>query len=128
MDEKVKYWIDIAEYDLDTAKAMLETKRYLYVGFMCNQVVEKSFKAVIAKSGNFPPKIHTLSTLADKAGLTEKMTDDQVKFIASLNPLNIEARYPKYKEKINAMLTSDICNKILSETEEMFEWIKQQLK
>lgn len=128
MDKKVKYWIDIAQYDLDTAKAMFETKRYLYVGFMCNQVVEKSFKAVIAESGDFPPKIHTLPILVDKAELTGKMTDEQMKFIASLNPLNIEARYPKYKDKINEMLTPNVCKKILSETEEMFEWIKQQLK
>lgn len=56
------------------------------------------------------------------------MTDEQMKFITSLNPLNIEARYPKYKDKINEMLTPDVCKKILSETEEMFEWIKQQLK
>lgn len=37
MDEKVAYWLDLAEYDLETAMAMLETKRFLYVGFMCHQ-------------------------------------------------------------------------------------------
>lgn len=41
MEDKVKYWIDMSDYDFDTAKAMLETKRYLYVGFMCHQTVEK---------------------------------------------------------------------------------------
>lgn len=48
MDEKVNYWIDLAEYDLETAKAMLDTKRYLYVGFMSHQTIEKGMKAVIA--------------------------------------------------------------------------------
>ena len=33
---KIDYWIDIADYDLKTAEAMLETGRYLYVGFMCH--------------------------------------------------------------------------------------------
>jgi HEPN domain-containing protein len=33
--EKVEYWIDISEYDMETAAAMLESGRYLYVGFMC---------------------------------------------------------------------------------------------
>ncbi|WP_330636719.1 HEPN domain-containing protein [Acutalibacter sp.] len=28
------------------AKAMLETKRFLYVGFMCHQTIEKGLKAV----------------------------------------------------------------------------------
>ena len=31
--ERIVYWLEIAHYDLLTAKAMLETKRYLYVGF-----------------------------------------------------------------------------------------------
>lgn len=44
MNEKIQYWIDIAEYDLETAKVMLEGKRFLYVGFMCHQVIEKVLK------------------------------------------------------------------------------------
>jgi HEPN domain-containing protein len=39
------YWAEIADYDLDTAEAMLATKRYLYVGFMCHQTIEKLLKA-----------------------------------------------------------------------------------
>jgi len=34
MNEKSTYWIEIADYDLETAKAMLVSKRYLYVGFI----------------------------------------------------------------------------------------------
>lgn len=45
MDFKVKYWADVAQYDMDTAKAMNQTKRHLYVGFMCHQVIEKALKA-----------------------------------------------------------------------------------
>ena len=43
---KAAYWLDGAEYDLQTANAMLETRRFLYVGFMCHQAVEKALKAV----------------------------------------------------------------------------------
>lgn len=35
-EERVKYWIDIAEYDYDTAEAMLKSGRRLYVAFMCH--------------------------------------------------------------------------------------------
>lgn len=41
MDDKVKYWIDLSDYDLDTALAMHKSRRYLYVGFMCHQTIEK---------------------------------------------------------------------------------------
>jgi len=43
-EEKVRYWINISNYDVGTAEAMLQTKRYLYVGFMCHQVIEKIFE------------------------------------------------------------------------------------
>ena len=45
MDEQTAYWIEIAEYDIETAKAMLVSKRFLYVGFMCHQAIEKTIKA-----------------------------------------------------------------------------------
>jgi len=35
--DKVAYWLDIANYDLDTAEAMHQTGRWLYVAFMCHQ-------------------------------------------------------------------------------------------
>ena len=43
-EQKAGYWLDLAAYDLETADVMLRGKRYLYVGFMCHQVVEKSLK------------------------------------------------------------------------------------
>jgi tRNA A22 N-methylase len=30
MNEKIRYWIDLAEYDLETARVMLTGKRFLY--------------------------------------------------------------------------------------------------
>ena len=127
MDEKVKYWIDLAEYDLETAKAMLDTKRYLYVGFMCHQTIEKGLKAVIAKTGDFPPKIHNLIELSKKASLYYMFSDTQKDFIIDLNPLNIESRYPSYVEKINAILTETKCIEILSKTKELLQWIETKL-
>jgi len=32
-EERVNYWIDSAIYDFQSAKVMLDGKRYLYVGF-----------------------------------------------------------------------------------------------
>ncbi len=45
MNDRIQYWVEMSDYDFETAKAMLETKRYLYVGFMCHQVIEKILKA-----------------------------------------------------------------------------------
>ncbi|MDR1892476.1 MAG: HEPN domain-containing protein [Oscillospiraceae bacterium] len=130
MNDKTAYWLGLSDYDIETAKAMQKTGRYLYVGFMCHQVIEKALKAVIAKScaeGEIPPKIHHLLKLADRAGLFEKMSQEQQAFIKELNPLNIEARYPEYKEKIAAELSAEICDTLIAGTEELLCWIKAQL-
>ena len=128
--EHVKYWLDIASYDIETAKTMLNGGRYLYVGFMCHQTIEKALKAVIARDcgeDEIPPKIHQLQKLAEKANLFEKMSEEQKDIIGQLNPLNIQARYPEYKNRIASNLTTDICQKLITETEELLCWIKEQL-
>lgn len=128
MDKKAQYWIDLADYDIETAKAMLETKRYLYVGFMCHQSIEKALKAVItSQSGNIPPKIHNLIKIAEMARLFDSMNEQQKQTIFLLNPLNIESRYPSYKDMMLEQLTDTRCNEILSESKELLLWIKQQL-
>jgi HEPN domain-containing protein len=130
MDKRAEYWLSLADYDIVTARAMLQTGRYLYVGFMCHQTIEKSLKAIIAlgcEEGQIPPKIHDLSKLAIRAGVLEEMTEQQQDFIENLNPMNIEARYPEYKERLASMLSKELCMTLITETEEMLLWIKARL-
>lgn len=130
MNEQVEYWLDLADYDIETAKVMLSGGRYLYVGFMCHQTIEKALKAVIARDcaeGEIPPRLHHLLKLAEHAGIFAKMSQEQQNFIKELNPMNVEARYPGYKEKIAAGLTDEICTEILVKTEALLCWIKEQL-
>ncbi len=49
MNDRIKYWLDLSDYDIETANAMLKSKRFLYVGFMCHQTIEKVFKAYFSK-------------------------------------------------------------------------------
>lgn len=39
------------------------------------------------------------ASLAESSGLQVVMTDEQKDFLNMLEPLNVEARYPTYKEK-----------------------------
>lgn len=128
MKDKVAYWLEMSDYDFDTAKAMLETKRYLYVGFMCHQVIEKMLKAYWSTVLEEPPlKIHHLSRLAAKSGLVNDFSEEQLEFIDTLEPLNIEARYPSYKELLMLKLTPDYCKSLLNRTNELRIWIKNKL-
>lgn len=123
-----KYWVELADYDYETAQAMLTTKRYLYVAFMCHQVIEKMLKAYWSDVMADPPlKIHHLSRLAAKSGLADDLSEDQLNFIDKLEPLNIEARYPSYKERLFKSLTPAYCQELLSDTNNLRLWIKSKL-
>jgi len=128
MNKKVKYWVEISDYDFETAKAMLQTKRYLYVGFMCHQAVEKILKAYYVFTKDSQSKFtHRLTYLTEATGLEELLSDEQKLFIDELEPLNIEARYPTYKDKLFKKLNLEKCRNILENTEEFIRWIKKKL-
>ncbi len=128
MVEKVKYWLELSDYDLDTAEAMLISKRYLYVGFMCHQTIEKIFKAWFSHLHEDPaPFSHSLSYIAKRGGFYDQFTDGQKDFIDEIEPLNIEARYPSHKERLMQSLTDQKCNEIIRKTKELQQWIKMKL-
>ena len=128
MTKKVKYWVEIADYDIETAKAMLVSMRYLYVGFMCHQAIEKIIKAYYcSKKDDVPPFTHNLKNLAERCNLLPIFSEKQLNFIEELLPMNIEARYPAHKEKLLKLLTNQKCEEIIKQTEDLCQWIKQQL-
>jgi len=124
--DKTAYWIEMSEYDFRTAKWMYRVRRYLYVGFMCHQAVEKMLKARFVESQ--PPEqlpyTHKLVEIATKAGVFDKMDDSQKTFLRELTPLNIEARYPKAKDQAFAILTRAYTKTLLIRTAEMMKWLK----
>ena len=127
-DEKVQYWLDIADRDYVVAKDLMEKKHWLYVGYMCQQAVEKTLKAYHTKyQSDDPMRIHNLVRLAENAGVCDLMTEEQQAFLDVLTPLNIEARYPDYKSRIYASLNETVCTKILEQTKTMQQWIKSKL-
>lgn len=123
------YWFDMSDYDMETAKAMLMTKRYLYVGFMCHQVIEKALKGFIVKSDSSKPipYIHNLTKLSKQSGLYVEMAEHYKDMLDILDPLNIESSYPSAKEKLVASLTPERCEEILKGTEDLYKWIKLKL-
>lgn len=74
-----------------------------------------------------PLKIHSLSRLAEKTELDKELSEEQLDFIDKLEPLNIEARYPSYKERLMKSLTKEYCTGLLSQTKELQSWIKNKL-
>ena len=126
--DKVAYWTDIADYDLKTAEAMCQTGRWLYVAFMCHQVIEKTLKAYwCGTQPDDPPYTHNHMRLADGCGLYDKMNDEQKDFLDLVTNYNIEARYPEDKEALARTLTPQVCRQLIDDTKQLMTWIIEQL-
>jgi HEPN domain-containing protein len=124
---QVEYWLDLAEYDMATARTMLTGGHLLYVGFMCHQVVEKALKAVFtARLSATPPFIHALVKLAQLAQVYDEMTDDQRALLIALQPMNVECRYPSVKAALLSSLSPQRCQQMLDDTGELWQWIKER--
>jgi len=123
------YWLEIASYDLETAEAMLKSKRFLYVGFMCHQSIEKILKGIYSKKfKKIPPKIHNLAMLLKLVKLDDEMPNNFIELINELNPLNIAARYPDQELEIIKNLDYEYSSKLLEQTRRLFKWFKAKLQ
>ena len=128
MLDKVEYWLELCDDDMITAKALFEKERLLHMGFFCHLIAEKALKAILAsQTDESPPKMHKLNKLAEIGGIYEALGETHQELLNKLTPLQIEGRYPEYKELIKARLTQLYCKKLLEETEEFLCWIKQLL-
>ena len=137
MDRKQKYsyWEDIAIYDLETAGAMLASKRYLYVVFMCQQSIEKLVKGLFVMfHDQEPPRTHNIAQVFKQ--IVEAMDGefkDTEEFIRKLDKYNaffvkllayyIAERHPSYKEKLSQAVDQQEAKDVLELTEEVFIWL-----
>jgi len=127
-EEKIQYWIELSDEDLKVAETLLRNNHHTYTGFMCHQVIEKALKSCYVKLKNeTPPHTHSLLRLAEDTGLYNLFSDEQKSFLSNINPLNIEARYPEYKEQITKILTDDLCKHIFEQTKQLQQWIKENI-
>ncbi|MEA1883555.1 MAG: HEPN domain-containing protein [Thermotogota bacterium] len=118
--EKFNYWLEIAQYDLDTARAMFDSGRYLYVAFTCQQSIEKISKGLYTLiTNNEPPRIHNIwqifrtlkkepqmKKLVDIVSFDLELNKHKL-FFAELLSYYISGRYPTYKEKISSSIVSE---------------------
>lgn len=138
--EKYSYWEEYAQYDLDTAEVMLDTGRYLYCVFMCQQALEKIVKGMyVLYTGDEPLKTHNIALMFNK--LCERkefcstlldeefyrLKDKYVPVFVRLLAFYISARYPAYKEKMTSTLTKQETQEIFNKSKEAFSWV-QSLK
>ena len=127
--EKANKWLEIVSEDLSVAEVLYKTGHWLYVGFMCHQVIEKTLKAYwrVCRDDD-PPYLHDHVRIAKGCGIYTKMSEEQKDFLEGIKRLNIEARYQEVKNAVARSLNHDNTSMILETTKQMHAWILQRLK
>jgi HEPN domain-containing protein len=125
--EAVAHWWRLARYDLDTAKALLASARYLYVAFLCQQAAEKALKAVfVQRKGTVAPRVHGLIRLAQDASV--HMDDRRKDLLARLSPFSVLGRYPPVAVDPETALDQAAATELLAATEELLAWLASPAK
>ena len=124
-EKLVKHWLESADNDYKTMLDLFGTKNYHWALFMGHLVIEKSLKALcVSKVGEFPPMIHDLRRIAEKAGL--ELSSEKVNSLDAITRFNINARYDDYKQSFFKLCTEDFTNRWIQNITDTKEWIKQQ--
>ena len=127
-EEIMQSWIDHVHEDISAAECLLQGGHWLYVAFMCHQAIEKALKAYyVATNEDDPPYTHSHTRLLNVCGLTDELTDTQLRFVARMEPMYIKARYPEQKAKVAKTLNGAVCQEIIKTTKEITQWIEQRL-
>lgn len=120
--------MDRVEYDLETARAMNEAGRYLYVVFMCQQAVEKALKATLALQGKEIKPIHKLPMLAENAGLLQEVDEETRVMFEDLSGYYLNARYKETIQALSKAIGRKEARSYLTKSERVVKWLTQKMK
>jgi len=127
MKEAIANWIKSSDYDIATASALLKSKRYVYVIFMCHLSVEKALKAlVVQEKRETPPKIHDLFRLIHLSGIV--VPEQHQVIITHLNEASIPTRYPEDMSQLVRHYNKAAAERYLARTKGLLKWLKAQIK
>ena len=56
------------------------------------------------------------------------MSEEQLKFLDFIKPMNIEARYQEVKDEVARSLNREKTAEILETTKQLYTWIRQKLQ
>jgi HEPN domain-containing protein len=123
-------WTQFARRDLVAARALRAAGSHLQVGFVCQQAIEKMFKALhVRLHHRLAPKTHDLAVLAVAVLPGGEEIASRLAFLVELTDLCIRARYPdpNWIETLAQLDSAETSGRLLRETEEVFSWLEARL-
>ena len=125
-EKLIAHWIESSDNDYKTMLDLFSTNNYHWALFMGHLVIEKLLKAYFVKERNeYPPLIHDLRRIGEKAGLIFDM--DKIITIEAISQFNIRARYDDYKKQFYNLCTQKYTSEWMEKIQEVRLWIKTML-
>lgn len=121
-------WLDRVDYDMETARAMLRTGRLIYAIFMCQQSLEKCFKALLAFEEKEILPIHNLRRLAELVNVIDTFDDPTLMKLDFLSSYYINARYKEDLEQLSKGITEGLVQEFIQFSERLITWLGQKMK
>lgn len=124
-ETSVQAWLARVDEDCRAAKSLLQSGRYTWMAFACQQFLEKYLKAAyVQRFKNIPPYTHSLLRLCGELKL--ELPENILEILTTVDKYYLIARYPSYKESVNISnkRTADVFYK---RVQEAYIWLKQTL-
>ena len=118
-------WLKQAEADFDIASYLLSGKKYYACANYCQQVVEKSLKALFILQKKELVKTHDVVKLGRLLSIPQNLL---VK-VSSIEPIFKESKYPDISENIpSEEYDLNDATEFFNTAEEVLIWCKNQMK
>ncbi len=128
VDQKIiRMWLERVKYDMETAKAMLQTGRWIYSIFMCQQSLEKCLKALIAYQDKEIVPIHNLRRLAEIASIIHEFDESTLVKLDFLSNYYINARYKEDLDQLSKGINETLVQDFIQFSEGTIAWLCQKM-
>ena len=123
----IEYWQVSAEKSWQAAQHLFEKEDFVESLFFAHLTIEKASKArwVADNTPDFPPRTHNLRILAEQTTLL--ISPRQLAFMEQMNTFQMEGRYPDYRFGIYQMFQEPQTKIVLQETENLYQWLLNNL-
>jgi HEPN domain-containing protein len=126
MSASSRAWRQFAERDVAAGEDLVRTGHYSHGLVLFQQALEKILKALsVERTGDQPPKIHTLLTLAELLELD--ITEPQRKLLGDLTNVYAMLRYPGVHGMPEVDVDETAAQAYAEDTREMMAWLRGQL-
>ena len=124
-EEKYQFWLSYAQIDMDSSKTMLDSARWFYTIFMCQQAIEKLIKGLyVLYIDDDVPRLHDINSILDrfKDKMPHQLPGEYDKLFDTLSQFYLKSRYPDYTSSLSKLTTAESAQSVYKKTKEAYEW------